>query len=88
MRGLFSLQLDQPADAVKSLEAALAVNAQRPAGPAVVRWRAWPARTSTLKSYPAAIEWARKAIARQQVRHRCRRCWCGPATSINDYPAW
>lgn len=62
LRGLFSLQLDQPAEAVKSLEAAMAVNAQSPQDQLICLESLARAHYNA-KTYPAAIEWARKAQA-------------------------
>lgn len=61
IRGQMLLQLDRPADAVKSFEAALATNAQRPEDR--LSCEEGLARASfTLKDYPAAVQWSRKAI--------------------------
>ncbi|MEN9626881.1 MAG: hypothetical protein RJA10_107, partial [Pseudomonadota bacterium] len=62
LRGLFSLQLDQPAEAIKSLEAALAVNAQNAQDQLTCMENLARAHFNA-KNHQPAIDWARKAQA-------------------------
>lgn len=62
LRGLFALQLDQVAEGVQSLEAALAINAQPPTETLTCQEALARAHFS-LKAYPKAVEWATKAQA-------------------------
>lgn len=61
-RGLLALQLDRPAEAVRSLELALAQGLLQPAD-VVLAQDALARAQFALKNYPAALDWARKAIA-------------------------
>ncbi|WP_326543573.1 tetratricopeptide repeat protein [Pseudorhodoferax sp.] len=60
LRGLLALQLGQTDEAVKALEAALAVNEQSPQDQ-LSSEEALARAHFNLKAYPAAAEWARKA---------------------------
>lgn len=60
LRGLFALQLNQTDEAVKSLEAAMAVNAQSAQDQLLCEESLARAHFS-LKAYPAALDWAKKA---------------------------
>lgn len=62
LRGLLALQLEQLPDAVQSLEAALAINAQTPADTLACMDSLARAHFA-LKAYPKAVEWAQKAQA-------------------------
>ena len=62
LRGLFSLQLDQPAEAIKSLEAAMAVNAQNAQDQLTCMENLARAHFNA-KNYQPAVDWARKAQA-------------------------
>lgn len=61
-RGLLALQLDKPAEAVRSLELALAQGLLQSAD-VVLAQDALARAQFALKNYPAALDWARKAIA-------------------------
>jgi len=61
-RGLLLLQLDKPAEAVKSLEQALAVNAM-PAADQLLCEEAMVRASYMLKNYKGTLEWAAKAQA-------------------------
>lgn len=61
IRGQMLLQLNKPAEAAKSLEAAMATNAQRPEDTLVCEEGL--ARASfALKAYPDAVKWSRLAL--------------------------
>jgi hypothetical protein len=60
LRGLFALQLNQIEEAVKALEAAMAVNAQT-AQDQLLCEESLARAHFNLKAYPAALDWARKA---------------------------
>jgi tetratricopeptide (TPR) repeat protein len=62
LRGLFALQMNDTAEAAKSLEAALAINAQSERDQLTCQENLARAHFN-LKAYPAAIDWARKAQA-------------------------
>lgn len=62
LRGLFALQMNDLGESVKSLEAALAINAQSERDRLICQESLARAHFN-LKAYPAAIEWARKAQA-------------------------
>ncbi|MBK7062783.1 MAG: hypothetical protein IPI03_17095 [Rubrivivax sp.] len=62
LRGLLALQVDQVPEGIKSLEAALAVNVQSPQDQLLCEESLARAQFS-LKNYPAAVTWARKAQA-------------------------
>jgi hypothetical protein len=86
LRGLFSLQLDQPAEAVKSLEAAMAVNAQSVQDQLTCMDSLARAHFNA-KSFPAAIEWARKAQAAGSKAAPVQAVLVRASYSIKDYPA-
>lgn len=62
LRGLFALQLEQTAEGIQQLEAALAINAQPPTE-ALSCKEALARASFNLKAYPKAADWARQAIA-------------------------
>jgi hypothetical protein len=62
LRGLMALQLNQPAEGVQALEAALAANAQSPADQLLCE-EALARAHFALQQYPLAVQWARKAQA-------------------------
>ena len=62
LRGLFALQLEQLPEAVKSLDAALAINAQS-AQDTLLCQESLARAHFGLKAYPAAVQWARTAQA-------------------------
>jgi tetratricopeptide (TPR) repeat protein len=85
LRGLFSLQLDQPAEAVKSLEAAVAVNAQSVQDQLICLENLARAHFNA-KSYPAAIDWAKKAQAAGSKSAPVQSVLVRASYSIKDYP--
>jgi hypothetical protein len=62
LRGLFALQLEQTAEGIQQLEAALAINAQPPTETLSCK-EALARGHFNAKAYPKAADWARQAIA-------------------------
>jgi hypothetical protein len=86
LRGLFSLQMDQPAEAVKSLEAAMAVNAQSVQDQLTCMENLARAHFNA-KTFPAAIDWARKAQAAGSKSAPVQSVLVRATYTQKDYPA-
>lgn len=86
LRGLFSLQMDQPAEAIKSLEAAMAVNAQN-AQDQLTCMETLARAHFNGRNYPAAIDWARKAQAAGSKSAPVQSVLVRATYSIKDYAA-
>lgn len=85
LRGQLSLQLDQPAEAVKALEAALAVNAQTPQDQ-LISEEALTRAHYAVKNYAAAADWARKAQAHGSKAPAMQLILVRAVFAQNDYP--
>lgn len=86
LRGLFSLQLDQPAEAIKSLEAAMAVNAQNAQDQLTCLENLARAHFNA-KNFQPAIDWARKAQAAGSKSAPVQSVLVRATYSIKDYAA-
>ena len=86
LRGLFSLQLDQPAEAIKSLEAAMAVNAQNAQDQLTCLENLARAHFNA-KNFQPAVDWARKAQAAGSKSAPVQSVLVRATYSLKDYPA-